>query len=196
MHFYAKFLLSVGRYYVDENWRQKKIEAIVPVPEFLDLTSYKAFGGLQPGESPIPDVDAESSRSTAIVPDATLVAELMAMGFSENSSKRALLGTNNSNIEAAAQWLFDHIDDNDFNDPIVPSATNNVHTFLPSEEGVSMLCAMGFTDVQAEAALLSTQNNIERFVIFFIVIRNLNIPVFLIELQTGYFPTVMIWMQQ
>eukprot|EP00976_Prorocentrum_cordatum_P064603 1177557-Prorocentrum_minimum.AAC.6 len=44
----------------------------------------------------------------------------MAMGFSENGSKRAALATGNSSAEASMEWVFAHMEDPDFNDPLPP----------------------------------------------------------------------------
>ena len=74
------------------------------MPEELDLSAYRAHG-LQPGETPIVDPagdngsgsgsgSASASASAGagagegpIVPDETLVLQLMAMGFSGNDNK-------------------------------------------------------------------------------------------------------------
>jgi hypothetical protein len=58
---------------------------------------------------------------TQPVPDAVIVQSLMDMGFGENGSKRAALATNNSGSEAAMEWVFAHMEDPDFNDPLPPA---------------------------------------------------------------------------
>jgi ubiquitin carboxyl-terminal hydrolase 5/13 len=40
------------------------------------------------------------------------------MGFSENGSRRAALAVGNSSAEAATDWVFAHLEDADFNDPL------------------------------------------------------------------------------
>jgi ubiquitin carboxyl-terminal hydrolase 5/13 len=72
----------------------------------------------QAGEELQPTTD-EPKKET-LEPDASIVAELMGMGFSENGSKRAALATRNAGSEAAMEWVFSHMEDPDFNDPIVP----------------------------------------------------------------------------
>jgi ubiquitin carboxyl-terminal hydrolase 5/13 len=53
-------------------------------------------------------------------PDAAIVQQLVSMGFSENGSKRAALAVNNSSPDEAAEWVFAHMEDADFNDPLPP----------------------------------------------------------------------------
>ena len=71
------------------------MDARVPMPEELDLSAYRAHG-LLPGETPIVDPSGDSGSGSAsaggsgsgdgpIVPDETLVLQLMAMGFSGNN---------------------------------------------------------------------------------------------------------------
>ena len=39
------------------------------------------------------------------------VSGLMAMGFTENACKRAVLAVSNAGVEEASAWLFNHLDD-------------------------------------------------------------------------------------
>jgi uncharacterized UBP type Zn finger protein len=57
--------------------------------------------------------------------DAAIVAQLMAMGFSENGSRRAALATSNAGADAAMEWVFAHMEEPGFNDPL-PAATTAV----------------------------------------------------------------------
>ncbi len=41
------------------------------------------------------------------------------MGFPPNACQKALFFTNNSGVEAATQWVMEHITDPDFSDPLV-----------------------------------------------------------------------------
>jgi ubiquitin carboxyl-terminal hydrolase 5/13 len=40
------------------------------------------------------------------------------MGFNMNGSKRALMAVGGSNVDAAMNWVFEHNEDPDFNDPL------------------------------------------------------------------------------
>lgn len=74
-------MIKLGRYYVDESWRQKKIDAAVHAPETLDLSAYRATG-LQPDEVPMESSagggDARSGSGSANAPqyDLALVQQV------------------------------------------------------------------------------------------------------------------------
>jgi len=56
--------------------------------------------------------------------DEGLVVQLTSMGFSENGCRRAAIATHNADPETAMNWIFEHMEDADFNDPpVLP--TNN-----------------------------------------------------------------------
>lgn len=46
--------------------------------------------------------------------------QLVSMGFTENGSKRAALAVGNSSAEAATNWVMEHLEDADLNDPLPP----------------------------------------------------------------------------
>jgi hypothetical protein len=50
--------------------------------------------------------------------DETALNQMMEMGCSINGSKRALLAVGGSDVEAAMNWVFEHSDNPDFNDPL------------------------------------------------------------------------------
>lgn len=170
-------LVKLGRYYVDSAWHMKKIDAEVPVPEHIDLTYLRALRGPLPGEREMPSsatetsdgVGAGGSPSSEVTADEGIVAQLMSMGFSENGSKRAALATHNSDAEVAMGWVFEHMEDPDFNDPIV-SGGGQGSAVQPSSEGcahdpeaLGMLLSFGYSDKQCAAALKATDNNVERY---------------------------------
>lgn len=89
------------------------------------------------------------------------------MGFPVEACKKAIFFTKNSGLEAATQWMMEHMADNDFGDPFIPPGTetsNKQSNFVPNPEGVMMLISMGFTEQQAAKALKETDNNTERAV--------------------------------
>ena len=100
-------------------WTAKKLECEVLVPDEVDLESLRA-GGPQPGE----ELQPEEAEGSGDAPgggaewDPEVVAQLTAMGFNENGVKRACLATNNGGAEACMEWVLQHMDDPDFNDPI------------------------------------------------------------------------------
>ncbi len=153
----------------------------MPAPEHLDLRGLRGQG-IQPGEEPFPEEDSASAVSDApaasaaiVVPDEEIVAQLVSMGFSENGCRRAALATHNSNADAAMNWIFEHMEDADFNSPLPDPAAASTSAPAASSSGsedfsedtlekVGMIASMGYTEVQARAALKATDNNLERWV--------------------------------
>ena len=164
-------VFQLARYYTSEDWQAKKLAVQVPMPTSLDLTSMRAKGA-QPGEQLLPDDEpapaAAANTAAALEPDETIVAQLISMGFSENGCKRAAIATKNAGAEPAMEWVFAHMEDVDFNEPIPPPAAAETAGAAagggaaPDPEAIGMLGAMGFTEEQAKAALASTSGNIER----------------------------------
>ena len=170
--------VQVRRYYVAEDWTPKKLDVLVPMPETVDVESVRGTG-LAPGEEELPPADADEggeggggSGSGAggepqapVEPDASIVAQLVSMGFSENGSKRAALATGNSSAEGAAEWVFAHMEDPDFNDPptipAIPGGQSGADA-SPDPANVAMLASMGFAENHATVALIACDGNIER----------------------------------
>ena len=158
--------VQLRRFYVGEDWTPKKLDVLVDVPQNISLENLRATG-LQPGEVELPahenDENSTPSPAPAVIePDMTIVSALMGMGFSENGSKRAALATNNASTEVSMEWVFAHMEDADFNDPIPdPSAAVPAQND-PSPESVMMLTSMGFDEAAAHAALKSCSGNLER----------------------------------
>jgi ubiquitin carboxyl-terminal hydrolase 5/13 len=174
--------LQLKRYYVDtQTWQGKKLEALVDVPEKLDLRSLRAKG-LQEGEELLPEVAAaekkeegkagegEGGKEGGVVPDQMMAVQMESMGFSANAIARALLAVSNAGVEQATAWLFEHLDDANINDPLPSSLppSSSSSSSASSKKGpdaaeVSNLAAMlGFTEEQAKAALTATDGNMER----------------------------------
>ncbi|GAA5888697.1 hypothetical protein JCM16303_003055, partial [Sporobolomyces ruberrimus] len=102
--------------------------------------------------------------------DQSSIDQLTGMGFPEIRAKRALLKTGKSGAEPAMNWLFEHMDDTDLDDPLPPpasssdSATGGQSANEPSPEQISMICDMGFTPAQGRKALLETGGDPNRAV--------------------------------
>merc|ERR1712107_711596 len=60
----------------------------------------------------------------------------------------------------ALEWLMLHIEDTDFNEPLVLSAVPSASSFDP--EMIAMITSMGFTETQSKKALNATDGNVER----------------------------------
>ena len=97
--------------------------------------------------------------------DEATVAQLMDMGFARDGCRRAVFNTGNSGVEAAMNWVMEHMGDADFNDPFQPAAaTKKPKGPAPDEEAIAMVMSMGFSRDQAEMGLRNTDNNMERAV--------------------------------
>eukprot|EP00798_Chlamydomonas_sp_ICE-L_P030886 gene30886-35934_t len=122
-------MVALKRYYVAEGWVPKKMEALVEVPDQINIENLRGSGP-QPGEVLQPE-DAPGSApggagggaAPPMEPDPLLVSQLVSMGFDENGCKRATLATNNSGAEAAMEYVLAHMEDPGFNDPFVPAST-------------------------------------------------------------------------
>ena len=70
--------------------------------------------------------------------DMAIVSSLTDMGFPLAACKRAAIITNGQGVEAATQWIMEHMDDPDFNvEPVVPTITTGCPTAcsLPTRIG-------------------------------------------------------------
>ena len=162
-------VLTIARYYTSEDWQPKKRAVQVPMPESLDLTAMRARG-VQEGETLLPDeappaASGGGGAPAALEPDAAIVGQLITMGFSENGCKRAAVATKNAGAEPAMEWVFAHMEDADFNEPLPPpeaAGGGGGGAAPPDPEAIAMLGGMGFTEHQATGALTATQGNLER----------------------------------
>ena len=180
--------MQVRRYYVASDWTPKKLDALVPMPETIDLGGASGCGAPARRDrasggggrrcrrrSRDPDGRPRSTRrAREREPDPDIVAQLVGMGFSENGSRRAAGATRNAGAEPAMEWVFAHMEDPDFNDPYVPAtgaALTGNSGAMPSPGGgsavadasaVAMLAAMGFAEKHAAAALERSGGDVER----------------------------------
>ena len=174
-------VVHLQRYVQKPDWTIGKLNVEVPMPETLDLAALRATG-LQDGETLMAE-EAEAAAPAAAAPapaaapqpDEAIIASLVSMGFSENGSKRAALAVNNSSADHAMEWVFAHMEDPDFNDPLPPPGAaaesaagggggggGGGGDAAPDAASVEMLAGMGFNETQASAALKATQGNLER----------------------------------
>ena len=200
--------VQLKRYYVASDWTPRKLEVLVDVPVTIDLSALRGKGPqpgelLQPEEEEGKGVEGAGDAATATAttaaaaapppsssePDPELVASLVAMGFSENGSKRAVLATASNvgaGVEGAMEWVLAHMEDPDFNDPLpqtpppaaavasggggggneTDDSTNRNKKKTPLEEAdpdsLAMLRGMGFEAGQGAAALKACGGSLER----------------------------------
>lgn len=110
-------LIHLKKFTVKEDWTPIKLDVAVEMPDMLDLSSLRG-NGLQPGEELLPE-----TAGTDLPPptyDTVILDQLMDMGFSPEACKRALYFTENHSLQAATNWVMEHIADSDFAEPFVP----------------------------------------------------------------------------
>jgi len=158
-------MIQLLKFAVDDSWVPYKLDVEVGMPDHLELSKL-AGNGLQPGEEVLPDDEpVKKEEATPFVPDEGVLAQLVDMGFSRNGCTRALYETKNSGVEAAMNWVMEHMGDANFNDPFVdPNAAKTKSKVVPDEGNIMMLTDMAFTRDQAIKALKETDNNVERAV--------------------------------
>ncbi|KOB76671.1 Ubiquitin carboxyl-terminal hydrolase [Operophtera brumata] len=123
-------LIQLKKFTIKEDWTPAKLDVAVDMP-------------WEPDETVLPE---SSPSAPAPVYNETLLPLLREMGFPIEACKKALYYTNNSGMEAASNWLMEHVTDWDF------------------ENNVEQIMSMGFTRPQAAKALNATDGNVERAV--------------------------------
>nr|CAH0100310.1 unnamed protein product [Daphnia galeata] len=150
--------IQLRKFTLAEDWSPVKLDVAVEIPQILDLSFMKA-SGQQPDEILMPDQVTATDAAAEPPFDMAIVESLTEMGFPLVACKRAATLTHGRGLEAATQWIMEHMDDPDFLAPPPSSASG---TFKPDEEGVAMLQSMGFSRSQCVKALKNTDNNVER----------------------------------
>lgn len=150
-------VMHLQKYVLGEDWRPKKLDTSITFPEELDLEAYRGTG-LVDGEEPQPGAGGAAS----VEPDATIVAAVAAMGFSENAGKRAALATSNAGPEEAVNWVMGHMDDPDLNDPPADAGGSSGATDGVDPTALMMLTSMGISEKHAAKAIRETGGDLER----------------------------------
>lgn len=123
----------------------------------IQLDKYVSLGQ-QPGEELLPEDENMSLSSASSEPafNQNDIDQLKAMGFSENRCKRALVNTGHNGADIAMNWMFEHMEDPDIDDPLPESNTSANAGSGPTEDQIATLQDMGFTAAQAKKALRET----------------------------------------
>ena len=82
----------------------------------------------EPGSNVVPLETTIELSETPI--DETALNQMMEMGCSINGSKRALLAVGGSDVEAAMNWVFEHSDDPEFNDPLPEEESEQIQATM------------------------------------------------------------------
>ena len=163
-------IIQIQRYELGPDWTPKKLEVNIETSEDINLNDFKSTGP-QEGENILPnDEESETSTPATSAPqiDEGAIAQLMEIGFSYNGCKRALLKTGGSDVEAAMNWIFEHNNDPDFNDPLPDNNTPEASTSRNNnnvDEGVvmSLVDSLGcFTKEQVTVALVECNGSPDR----------------------------------
>ncbi|KAG0341734.1 hypothetical protein BG004_005923 [Podila humilis] len=163
---FPEVLVVNMRRFAYQNWVPRKLAVPIAVPEgHIDFEKYRGHGQ-QPDEESLPE-DAPgaggSGGSQGPTFDQASLEQLQMMGFPLIRCQKALLATNNQGSEVAMDWLIQHMEDPDIDDPIV-SNNNSSAAAAANPEQIGQLADMGFTDKQAKKALKETGGNMERAV--------------------------------
>ncbi|XP_034242977.1 ubiquitin carboxyl-terminal hydrolase 5 [Thrips palmi] len=154
-------LIHLKKFTIQEDWTPKKLDVAVEVPDELDLSALRGLG-MQAGEEALPE---HSAPPPAPVYDESLVSQLLEMGFPRPACEKALYFTNNTSMEAATNWIMEHIGDPDLSDPFVPpghAPAAGKDGFVANEESVAQLMNLGFSQAHAVKALKATDNALDR----------------------------------
>ncbi|SCU83958.1 LAMI_0C05534g1_1 [Lachancea mirantina] len=141
-----------------ENWIPIKTnqELIIPGLEledgnYLEMSNYKASKKGRDREFLLPE-----DKDTGFRPKEDYVNQLLEMGFTKNAATRALFSTGNDSTEAAMNWLFQHIEDSDVNEPfIVPANAPEV-----DPNALESLLSMGLDRNVSRKALILNKGDI------------------------------------
>lgn len=155
-------LIHLKKFTLREDWIPIKLDVAIEMPDQLDLKTLRGLG-LQSGEELLPEL--AGSEPPPPVFDQAILSQLTDMGFPPEACKRALFFTENRGLDAATNWVMEHIADSDFAEPFVPPGIDTKPgktSFKPNEEALAMVMSMGFTREQATKALKATDNNLER----------------------------------
>jgi len=104
---------------------------------------------------------------TVLQIDENIVSQLISMGFPRNRCEKAAHETNNQGVGQATDWIFEHMDDPDIDEPLskrksIQRNPNNSSSMMVDENAVESLMSMGFSREQSIKALHATSNHLER----------------------------------
>ncbi|ODN05979.1 Ubiquitin carboxyl-terminal hydrolase 5 [Orchesella cincta] len=157
-------VIQLKKFTMGQDWTPQKLDVSVDMPLEIDLSVLKAKG-LQQGEVELPDEPSTPSSKPKVTVDETVVSQLMEMGFHPNACRRAVMLSGNAGAEIAMNWIMQHMEDPDLNDPInCDDAGPQSGSFLANPDALASIVSMGFTPAQALKALQATDNNLERAV--------------------------------
>lgn len=154
-------LIQLKKFTIKEDWTPAKLDVAVDMPWEVNLNCLRGRG-LQPDETLLPEPAPETP---APVYNEELLSQLLDMGFPLEACKKSLYFTNNSGMEAASNWLMEHMTDWDFANKFEPPGSQAADTGsggAVDESSVEQIMNMGFTRPQAVKALTATAGDVVR----------------------------------
>lgn len=153
-----------------QNWTPVKTvdDLIIPGLEnaldTIDLSKFQSLGYNAETEALLPE--EEDSNDASFTPNPACVSQLTEMGFSTNAITRALHVTGNLETESAMNWLFEHMEDPDINQPFVPPKSKEASSggFQVDQEAISNMAAMGLDPKLCKKALVINNGDVTRSV--------------------------------
>ncbi|OII73373.1 UBP5 like deubiquitinating enzyme [Cryptosporidium ubiquitum] len=163
-------IIHMQRFYLSDDWKPKKINLSVKVPNFLDLENLRGSENLKPGEKPFPEGDEADivSKNEIQVPE-SLVSSVLDLGFTKSHAELAVKNTSSTDIDICINWILTNIDT--INTMDLTSANSSSSTTskvnnsvspqdLEAIENIVSICCCS-RDI-AEKALKISNQNLER----------------------------------
>jgi len=108
-----------------------------------------------------PSENTESEPVVLPTIDPLLLQQLKDMGFPEARATKALI-LNNMNPQIAMEWILEHEDDDDIDEPLTSEQVSKLaKSVTPDPTAVQKLKDMGFSEDDINVALKATNNNSE-----------------------------------
>ncbi|PIN06320.1 Ubiquitinyl hydrolase 1 [Handroanthus impetiginosus] len=148
-------VLHMRKFVLEEGWVPKKLDVYIDVPDTIDISNMRSKG-LQPGEELLPDRVAEDEGINA---NEDIVSQLVSMGFQYLHCQKAAIITSNTGVEEAMNWVLNHMDDPDIDEPITKTQKSAPYV---DPLKVDTLKSFGFEEEVARKALQATGGDIER----------------------------------
>ncbi|KAK1148282.1 ubiquitin C-terminal hydrolase Ubp14 [Aspergillus melleus] len=140
------------------NWVPTKLEIPVEVSDQeMDLSQYLS-GGQRANEELLPDINTAAS----FTPNEIALDQLLSMGFPKARCEKALYVTGNTDAEAAMNWLFAHMDDDDVDEPLGGNKSLSSSDASYDAGKVAQLGEMGIEEPRAKKALEATGGDVVR----------------------------------
>ncbi len=154
----------------------------VNIPMKLNMEDLRCTG-LQPGEIEMPcDDNPQAGESTPmeeeelLLPDESIVEQLVSMGFGVNGCRRAALAVCNAGVDQAINWVFEHMEDSNFNDPLKADDSSCIRSTrggtADDAEALATLISFGFEKDVAAAALDKMDGDVQRAADFLLTHRS------------------------